>query len=68
MTVTGDIDLQGHPLVRSIIIFVHIFIVIAVKLIVKVITKRYHCHYHCRCLYWFSHLLRNTYISKFQLQ
>ena len=44
-------------------IFVRIFIVIVVKLIVKFITKRHRCH--CR---WFSDLLRNTYISKFQLQ
>ena len=68
MTVTGDIDLQGHLLVRSIKIFVLIFIAIAVKLIVKFITKRYRCHYHCCCRYWFSHLPRNSYISKFQLQ
>ena len=69
MTVTGDGDLQGRgPLVRSFNIFVRIFIDIVVKLIVKFITKRHRCHYHFRCRYWFSHLLRNTYISKFQLQ
>ena len=69
MTVTGDGDLQGRgPLVRSFNIFVRIFIDIVVKLIVKFITKRHRCHYHCRCRYWFSHLLRNTYVSKFQLQ
>ena len=69
MTVTGDGDLQGRgTLVRSFNIFVRIFIVIVVKLIVNFIAKRHRCHYHCRCRYWFSHLLRNTYISKFQLQ
>ena len=69
MTVTGDGDLQGRgPLVRSFNIFVRIFIDIVVKLTVKFITKRHRCHYHCRCRYWFSHLLRNTYISKLQLQ
>ena len=69
MTVTGDGDLQGRgTLVRSFNIFVRIFIVIVVKLIVNFIAKRHRCHYHCRCRYWFSHLLRNTYVSKFQLQ
>ena len=68
MTVTGDSDSQGGLLVRSIKIFVLIFFALVVKLIVKFITKRDRCHYHCRCRYWFSHLLRNTYVSKFQLQ
>ena len=68
MTVTGDSDLQGGLLVRSIKIFVLIFIALVVKLIVKFITKRHRCHYHSRCRYWFSRLLRNTFISKFQLQ